>query len=99
MPAPETVTDAVEFLRGEGYTDDLDLRAGGLHSSEEPELHAVGDVTVDYTFRFEGPSDPADEAIVLGITCPAWHRKGVVVSAYGPDIDPDHARLLQALTR
>ncbi|MGC1513560.1 MAG: hypothetical protein WA797_11660 [Acidimicrobiales bacterium] len=48
-------------------------------------------------FRFEGDSDPGDEAIVLGIECPACNRRGIIVSAYGPDADPHLLALLDRL--
>ena len=54
---------------------------------------------VDQQFRFEGDSDPGDEAIVLGITLPEWDKKGILVSAYGPDAPLDKAEALLALTR
>ena len=34
-------------------------------------------------------SNPDDEAIVIGVTCPACEAKGVLVSAYGPAADPE----------
>jgi hypothetical protein len=52
---------------------------------------------VDHVYRFEGDSDPADEAIVLGVHCPNLGVRGVVVSAYGPSIDRDHEAVLRAL--
>ena len=61
------------------------------------ETHPFETAVVDFTFRFEGPSDPGDQAIVLGVSCTAWGRKGIVVSAYGPDADPEEAALLVAL--
>ena len=99
MAAPDTVTEAVEFLAAAGYVDDFRLCPEGIVSSDEDAPHPTDTVVVDHTFRFEGPSDPGDEAIVLGVRCPEWDRKGVIVAAYGPDADPDEARLLTALTR
>lgn len=96
-PAPDTVTEAVEFLQGEGYRDELHLVADGLQCDTVAGTHSVLTAVVDYTFRFEGPSDPADEAIVLGITCADWGLKGVLVSAFGPGAE--HAELLSALLR
>src|SRR5258706_9571832 len=98
MDAPETVTEAVTFLESEGYRDDLVLRREGLTCAAVPGSHPLEHAVVDYTFRFEGPSDPADEAIVLGISLPDWGRKGVLVSAVGPAVEPEEAELLIALT-
>lgn len=98
MPTPETVTEAVELLATEGYTDEFTLCERGLVRSGADEAHPLHTAVVDYTFRFEGPSDPADEAIVLGVRCPEWDRKGVVVSAFGPEADPKEAELLASLS-
>jgi hypothetical protein len=94
---PDTVTEAVAFLASKGYVDNLRLTAQGLVVAGLDDAHSLETAFVDYTFRFEGPSDPADEAIVLGVSCPDWSRKGILVSAYGPYADPEDAALLAAL--
>jgi len=99
MDAPDTVTEAVAFLAAAGYVDDFQLSREGIVDAGTGDAHPLDLAVVDHTFRFEGPSDPGDEAIVLGVRCPEWGRKGVVVSAYGPDADPEHTALLIALTR
>lgn len=99
MPTPDTVTQAVELLADLGYVDDFTLCSDGIVALDHDGPHPIESATVDYTFRFEGPSDPGDEAIVLGITCTKWDRKGTIVSAYGPDADPEEAALLVALAR
>jgi hypothetical protein len=83
-----TVTDAVALLGREGYGDDLHLDGEGLDCSSCGTTHPTDLVEVDRVFRFEGPSDPADEAIVLGLRCPACGARGSLVSAFGPDADP-----------
>lgn len=98
-PAPDTVTEAVAFLTSEGYTDDLQLDANGVRCDRTDGVVPVDEAIVDYTFRFEGPSDPADEAIVLGVRLPSRGIKGVLVSAYGPDADPGCVETLNALAR
>ena len=80
-----------------GYTDSFALAAEGL-SGSDAQLHALESAAVDYRFRFEGESDPGDEAIVLGITCAGRHR-GVLVSGFGPSADPAHVAVLLALVR
>ena len=93
---PETVTEAVQYLAERGYTDSFALAAEGLSGPGDEQLHDLHDAVVDYQFRFEGDSDPGDEAIVLGITCSCAER-GVLVSAFGPSADPAHAAILRAL--
>ena len=99
MPAPDTVTEAVAFLTAEGYSDELRLDPEGVRCDRVGAVMPVDSAVVDYTFRFEGPSDPGDEAIVLGVRFPALGIKGILVSAYGPDADPDAIQTLNALAR
>lgn len=99
VPTPETVTAAVTFLAEQGYVEDFTICPTGIAHHRHDEPHPVSGAVVDYTFRFEGPSDPGDEAIVLGVTCGGWGAKGVIVSAYGPDADPEEAAVLSALAR
>jgi hypothetical protein len=96
-PAPETVTDALAFLTGEGYTDEFHLDSAGLRC-DRTGAHPLHEVVVDYRFRFEGPSDPGDEMIVLGVRVTDDGGKGFVVSAFGPAVDPEHAEVLAALS-
>ena len=94
MDAPETVTEAMALLEAEGYTSDFRVA-----STDDRSVHATGTLVVHRTFRFEGDSDPGDEAVVLGVECPSCGTKGIVVSAYGPDADPDLLALLDRLDR
>jgi hypothetical protein len=99
MDAPDTVSEAVAYLADLGYVDDLKLCPEGLVEASSGDVHPLATAHVDHELRFEGPTDPADEAIVLGVHCTDWDRKGVVVSGYGPNADPDEADLLIALTK
>ena len=89
--SPNTVTEAVTLLAEEGYTTDLGIQEGSLHAE-----HDAAHFTIEKVFRFEGDSDPGDEAIVLGVFCPDCDARGTVVSAYGHGADP---ALLARLSR
>ena len=95
--APDTVTEAIRLLVDAGYTDEIRLVASGLECDAVDGVYDAAEAVVDHTFRFEGTSDPGDEDIVLGITLPAWGVKGVLTSAYGPDVEPEQAEVLRAL--
>lgn len=85
--APDTVTEALALLVADGYTADFNLVVG---TSRCPggAAHGLEGAVIERQFRFEGESDPEDEAIVLGVHCPGCDARGVVVSAYGPTADP-----------
>jgi len=87
--APDTVTEAVALLEAEGYTADFRITADGIRCSACGESHPTSSAIVERIFRFEGPSDPADEAIVFGLRCAECGAKGLLVSAFGPDADPE----------
>ena len=86
-----TVTEALEEMAAEGYGDDLHLTKGKVACGSCGSRHPTKVIEVDRVLRFEGPSDPADEAIVLGLRCPRCGAKGALVSAFGPDADPELA--------
>lgn len=97
MDTAETVTQAVEILTAKGYSSDFALDQAIVHCRACGAEHPFAKPTIRHTFRFEGVSDPGDEAIVLGIECPACRRRGIIVSAYGPDADPHLLALLDRL--
>ncbi len=98
MDAPETVSDAVRLLESKGYDATFGLEPGEASCSVCGHRHPADALVVLETFRFEGQTDPGDEAIVLGVECPACGTRGIVVSAYGPDADPQLLALLDRLS-
>lgn len=95
--APDTVVEALAHLRELGYTTEEDLRGkvlrcGNCHTEAE-----MAHLMADHVYRFEGMSNPSDEAIVVGVTCPACRAKGVLVSAYGPMADPEELAGVQMI--
>jgi hypothetical protein len=101
--APETVLEAVQLLESEGYTATFRiLPDGGIRCGSCAQTHTVSDALVDRVYRFEGASDPDDEAIVLGVRCPRCEAKSTFVSAFGPNADPavlEHLHMLDARFR
>ena len=97
--SPATVTDAVSDLQADGYTVDFSVAPGGLlRCNQCDSLHDPADAKVDRIARFEGESDPGDEAIVFGLTCGDCGLKGTLVSAYGASVGRDEATVVTGLT-
>jgi hypothetical protein len=103
--APSTETEAIALLRELGYTDDIELEVdrtpgvGGatLNCGRSQRSLPLDAVQVDHTFRFEGDSNPGDESIVLGLRFPGTDVRGVFVSAYGPNAEPETAAFFATL--
>ena len=98
MDTPETVADAVRLLAADGYEGEFSFNESALHCGSCAHACEPTRVTISRTYRFEGNTDPADEAIVLGLECPECGVRGVLVSAYGPDADAGLLALVEHLS-
>lgn len=94
---PDTVSEAVQQLVDDGYTTDFALRPALVHCGECQTTHSAEGAVIERTYRFEGASDPDDEAIVIGMRCPHCGARGVLVSGYGPSADPDEIDVIRSL--
>ena len=98
-PAPETVTEALDILVADGYTEAFDVRDGRVRCHACGHLYDTGEAVVERIYRFEGTSDPDYEDIVFGLHCPVCDKRGTLVSAYGPGADPEELDALRILGR
>jgi hypothetical protein len=81
----ETVAEATERLQQAGFHGHWTAVDGArMRCSACGGEYPADALTVDEVVRFEGASDPADEAILYALTGPCGHR-GIYVAAYGPD--------------
>ncbi|MGH9022552.1 MAG: hypothetical protein ACRDV9_05560 [Acidimicrobiia bacterium] len=93
----ETMLEAIERLRADGYLVDwLAVPGGRLRSVGSTDAFDARDVSVHETVRFEGDSNPEDQAILAAIVAPGG-RRGLYSSAYGPDTASDDVDVLQAI--
>jgi len=92
-----SIGEAIGRLRAEGY--DADFRVDGVelrcHACGLP--HPPAEARMEAVVRVEGVTDPADEAIVLGLACVACGARGVLVSAYGIAASAAEATVMNAL--
>lgn len=87
--APDTVVEAIELLRAEGYTADYELVDGLLQAPDVGTSCAVDEAEVERLYRFEGPSDPGDEMVVFGLHDPVSDTRGSLATAFGHSADPE----------
>ena len=93
----DTVSEAVNGLRQRGYTIDFNIAADKLECKKTPVSLSPDAFEITEVYRFEGNTDPADEAVVYAIESKDGH-KGILVNAYGPDADPAGDALVKKLT-
>jgi hypothetical protein len=78
-----TLSETMNELRKQGYTEDFNLCQNSLEC-RKLDIKISGDAfKVDSFYRFEGESNPSDEAILYAISSDAHGLKGVLVNAYG----------------
>lgn len=93
----DTVTEAVSGLRKRGYSIDFNKEYDGINCDErqlslKPEEFEIAEV-----YRFEGNSDPADEAVVYAIES-KHGDKGILVDGFGPSADAASEAMVEKLT-
>jgi hypothetical protein len=90
----ETITEAITVLRKQGYTSDFNM-TGGLLKAEGKQFDAL-ELEIAEVYRYEGLSDPADEATVFALATPCG-IKGILVTGYGPSMTYEDAELIKKL--
>ncbi|ACU57616.1 hypothetical protein [Chitinophaga pinensis] len=90
----DTVANAINALKSQGFTVDFNLEGNylvnGVHKIALSEFNIVD------VYRYEGDTDPSDEAAVYAIAS-ADGVKGVLVTAYGPSADTLSEEMLEKL--
>lgn len=95
MYAYDTVTAAVSGLKKRGYTKDFNLEENCIVCHEDK--YHPDDFEIVEVYRYEGNSDPADEAVVYAIEGKNG-EKGVLVSGYGISADEMSDEMAKKLT-
>jgi|SRR5688572_19880172 len=93
--AYDTVTEAVTGLRERGYTVDFNLEENCI-ACKSGKFDA-NNFEIAEVYRFEGNSDPSDEAVVYGIRS-ANGIKGVLVNGYGISADSISSDMVKKLS-
>lgn len=89
-----TVTEALEKFRAQGYDLDFNLREDRLISGMD--AWHMDDFEIVDVYRYEGESDPGDQAAVYAIRSKDGH-KGVLVTGYGISSEGVSVELLKKL--
>jgi hypothetical protein len=85
---------AVERLTEAGYTETFRGEAGGIRAATAGHLHPPEELVVEAIERFEGVSDPEDEAIVLALRSSVDGCRGTYTAPYGEAMPPLDAELI-----
>jgi hypothetical protein len=84
----------IERLTKTGYTDTFRGETAGIRAISAGHVHRPEELVVDEIERFEGISDPADEAIVLALHSAVDECRGTYTAPYGKNMPPIDAELI-----
>ena len=98
MPAYDTLLDALNGLKQRGYAIDFNLAFDHVKCNETNVCLSPSEFEIVEHHRFEGISDPEDEAVVYAIQSKDGNMKGALVTGYGAYTEPLSEELLQKLS-
>ena len=90
----DTASKAIEALNAQGYTVDFNLPENELVGPNAK--YDIVDFKINDIYRYEGNSDPADEATVYAIESKTG-LKGIFVTGYGVSEDTHTSLMLEQL--
>jgi len=93
------MVDALATLAADGYSADFRAEDGLLVCGSCSHPVNPAEVEIERVFRFEGESDPDDEAAVFGLHCADCDVRRVYVVAYGPSMSSEDAAVLPFLVK
>lgn len=95
--ALESLSHAMARLEAAGYTEELRAEDGGLRHVGADHVIRPEDAVVHEIVRFEGESDPDDEAALFALECPTCSIRGTYVVAFGPDMPAEDVEVVPRL--
>ncbi|AUD03202.1 phosphoribosylpyrophosphate synthetase [Spirosoma pollinicola] len=96
MNTYDTLSEALDGLRKQGFTQDYNLKSDYLHCQPDNIELKPADFDVVDVYRFEGMTDPADEAVLYAIEAKNGN-KGVLVDGYGASSESISSEMAEKL--
>jgi len=82
MPYMKSLVTCLNRITADGYTEDFKVTENGLEALQAGKRYNADEVSVINFFRFEGASDPEDNAILYVLQTNDG-IKGTLIDAYG----------------
>ncbi len=97
MPYMKSLASCLNRVINEGYTEDFRATENGLVGKQKHNSYTPDQIDVVNFFRFEGESDPDDNAILYVIEATDG-TKGTLVDSYGTYNDAQVTSFMQDVT-
>lgn len=103
MNQTKTLFQVVDEMTADGF-DDVFRAEGegdqpGLRAVNAGCFHATSELCIERVARFEGATNPDDEAVVFALRCEPHSVRGTYTVPYGPSLGALDARIVQELSK
>lgn len=95
--AMETLREALARLERRGFRSAFRAMSDGTLELDGETAIAPEALVVEETVRFEGESDPEDQAVLFALRSRDGRIRGTFIAAYGPQIEPACAAVVHRL--
>ena len=97
MESYDTLSEAMNALRKQGYSQDFNLKGNRVECSTGRYKMQHHEFEIDKSFRFDDNEDPSDQAVLYAISSSVYHIKGLLVNGVGIYSDAVANELLEKL--
>lgn len=98
METYDTLTEAMNALRQRGFTLDYNITPNDIYCAAVDESLQPSELTIQEVHRFEGDSNPDDNAVLYAIqSLKNQANKGLLVAAYGAYADASSSEFISQL--
>ncbi len=87
----ESLSEAIDRLVKRGFRHSLCAQHGRLQDLETGKTYEPELLRIEETLRFEGDSDPDEQAVLFALRSPGGDALGTYSVVYGPATPPDDA--------
>jgi len=94
-----TLSETMNGLKTEGYDMDFNIKDECIVCHQNNTKLSPDDFEIDKVYRFEGESNPDDEAVLYALSSPKFGVKGLLVNGYGISADEASSALIEKLQR
>jgi hypothetical protein len=93
----ESLSDALSRLSARGFTHDFRASHGLLRDLTTGHVHDPEHLQIEEVVRFEGESDPDEQAALFALRSQSQIPLGTYVVVYGAGMPPEDAEVVQRL--
>jgi len=94
---PESMAEALQRFAALGFRHSLREQGGKLCDAATGAAFEPGRLQIAETLRFEGESDPDEQAILFALRGPDGMPVGIYSAVFGPAMPPEDVRVVRML--